>query len=63
MKKPKIPKYNPMYDDLDIAGYGMAVRDYERFLPDEEEILDIITNSTPLTFRGMAKAIAKRIGK
>ncbi len=43
------------------AGYNQAVEEYEEYLPDAKEILDILLWKG--TEEKSAKAIAKRIGK
>ncbi len=68
MKKPEKKVFNSIMDYSAesrnmIHSYNQAIDDYEKFLPSEEEILNILDEfgkHTPDIHR--AKVIAKRIG-
>ena len=77
MNKPEKKEY--LYNDSEELfyvkiGYNQAIDDYEKFLPNGEEILELIMKQPReisedgdcggyLNEKDLAKAIAKRIGK
>ena len=75
MKRPEKKEINKNKYSTDQLrypfGYNQACDDYEKFLPSEEEIIEVIANHyelfkpypkhTLLEFKKIAKAISKRI--
>ena len=66
MNKPEKKRY--WEDDLRKEGYNQAIDDYEKFLSNKDEMLNIILDISTMggnsrSPRTIAEIIAKRIGK
>ena len=55
----EIARYGQRYE----KGYNDACNDWEKFLPDKEEILSILKDRSLFLTSKVAEAIVKRIGK
>uniref|UniRef100_A0A6H1ZCZ1 Uncharacterized protein n=1 Tax=viral metagenome TaxID=1070528 RepID=A0A6H1ZCZ1_9ZZZZ len=64
MKRPEKKKEegNPL-EKFGVLHYNQACDDYEKFLPDEEEILEIFYVHACDDEETIARAISERIGK
>lgn len=48
-------------DGIYANGYNQACDDWEKFLPDYDEILELLQNNNSIDIRNVAKAISDRL--